>query len=189
MGWKLVNDPTLPKGVYSAPAPPPPPPPPPPPSPPPQQQQQVALGGLALPLTAPSTSLRHLWIDGVRAVRTRRNATIALPGMALDVPLPPPPPSPSAGCTVSLTKQESKVKCTAGESYGCTGNATSSTSVWVAGGCRGQFMCNGGGASHRALECASDGEKKATCPCNKQQQQQQQQEEHDRANCAACSYV
>ena len=129
-GWKLANDPALPKGVYSAPAPlmppgPPPPPPPPPPGPPPP---------------------------------------------------PSPPPSPGAGCTVSLTKQESKVKCTAGQSYGCTGNATSAA-VWVLGGCRGQFMCNGGGASHRSFECASDAARKATCPCNKQQQQQQQQQQ------------
>ena len=96
-----------------------------------------------------------------------------------DCPQPPPPPSPppppGAGCTVSLSKQESKVKCTAGQSYGCTGNATSAA-VWVLGGCRGQFMCNGGGASHRSLECASDAARKATCPCNKQQQQQVAQE-------------
>ena len=89
-------------------------------------------------------------------------------------PPPSPPPPPGAGCTVSLTKQESKVKCIAGQSYGCAGNATSAA-VWVLGGCRGQFMCNGGGASHRSLECASDAARKATCPCNKQQQQQQQQ--------------
>ena len=75
---------------------------------------------------------------------------------------------------MTLTKQESKVKCTAGQSYGCTGNATSAA-VWVLGSCRGQFMCNGGGASARSLECASDAARKATCPCNKQQQQQQQQ--------------
>ena len=86
----------------------------------------------------------------------------------------PSPPSPPSSCTVSLTKQESKQKCTAGQSYGCTGNATSAA-VWVLGGCRGQFMCNGGGASHCSLECASDAARKATCPCNKQQQQQQQQ--------------
>ena len=88
-------------------------------------------------------------------------------------PSPPPPPPPGAGCTVSLAKQDSKQKCTAGESYGCTGSTTSAA-VWVLGGCRGKFMCNCGGASHRSLECASDGERNATCPCNDKQQQQQQ---------------
>eukprot|EP01050_Picozoa_sp_SAG11_P005480 SAG11_NODE_387_length_9883_cov_9.365699_15_plen_722_part_00 len=55
-GWKLTGDPTLPTGVYSAPVP-------------------AALRG---------SSARHLFIDGVRAVRTRRNATTALPGLALE---------------------------------------------------------------------------------------------------------
>ena len=81
-------------------------------------------------------------------------------------PPPSPPPPPGAGCTVSLTRQESSAKCTAGESYGCTGNAISA-SVWVLAGCRGRFMCNDGGASHRALECASLGQNKSMCPCNK----------------------
>ena len=30
------------------------------------------------------SSARHLFVDGVRAVRTRRNATTALPGLALE---------------------------------------------------------------------------------------------------------
>ena len=55
-GWKLASDPTLPKAVYSAPAP-------------------AALR---------NTSARHLFVDGSRAVRTRRNATRVLPGLKLD---------------------------------------------------------------------------------------------------------
>jgi hypothetical protein len=55
-GWKLAGDPTLPKGVYAAPAP-------------------AGLRG---------SSARHMFVDGVRAVRTRRPATTALPGLALE---------------------------------------------------------------------------------------------------------
>ena len=55
-GWKLANDPTLPTNVYSAPAP-------------------AALRG---------TTARHFFVDGLRAVRTRQNASKALPGLALD---------------------------------------------------------------------------------------------------------
>eukprot|EP01048_Picozoa_sp_COSAG05_P027524 COSAG05_NODE_8070_length_739_cov_1.109375_1_plen_200_part_01 len=55
-GWKPVTDPSLPKGVYAAPAP-------------------AALR---------NTTARHLFVDDVRATRTRRNATTALPGLALE---------------------------------------------------------------------------------------------------------
>ena len=53
-GWKLAGDPTLPKNVYRAPAP-------------------AALRG---------KTARHLFVDGLRAVRTRQNASVL--GLALD---------------------------------------------------------------------------------------------------------
>eukprot|EP01047_Picozoa_sp_COSAG01_P039571 COSAG01_NODE_3278_length_6314_cov_2.240386_1_plen_851_part_00 len=55
-GWKPAGDPTLPKNIYSAPAP-------------------ARLRG---------SSARHLFVDGVRAVRTRQNASKALPGLTFE---------------------------------------------------------------------------------------------------------
>ena len=53
---------------------------------------------------------------------------------------PPPAPKP-AKCSVSLQKQISRSTCKLGSSFGCS--STDSYEMWVSGGCRGTFECNG----------------------------------------------
>ena len=64
----------------------------------------------------------------------------------------------SSSCTVSLMRQVSVAKCELGQTFGCF---NSNNSMWINGGCRGVFMCNGekdvqcesttGGTSHPNL--------------------------------------
>jgi len=67
---------------------------------------------------------------------------------------------PPVGCTVTCTTQISKRECLYGKTYGCF-NETQS--MWVAGGCRGTFTCDG----VQNVNCSSSGEKNTTCPCSK----------------------
>merc|ERR1711966_239957 len=43
-------------------------------------------------------------------------------------------------CSVELDTQISKTQCELGKTYGCS-NGTEK--MWIAGGCRGEFVCNG----------------------------------------------
>ena len=66
------------------------------------------------------------------------------------VPAPPGPP-----CSVSLDRQTSQAKCTANQTFGCSGNA-----MWTDAGCRGRFTCNG-----VETDCDVDGVGRHTCAC------------------------
>ena len=84
-------------------------------------------------------------------------------------PAPPPPPMP-AQCSVQLTQQQSKRKCvhqdklvgdgekSSDGSYGCT---SGTWDMWVDGGCRGVFECDG----VPGVACSSGGEHRVTCSC------------------------
>jgi hypothetical protein len=89
-------------------------------------------------------------------------------------PTPPPtPPTPApAHCSVSLTKQLSKRGCDHAPTrlrprrhsdkpgtFGCTDGTTT---MYVAGGCRGVFSCDG----VDGIECNSEGEEHITCNCS-----------------------
>lgn len=72
----------------------------------------------------------------------------AVPGDAVmgcgGTPPPPPPPAPPpkpATCTVSLTHQDSNHACTLNKTFGC--DPTDTAQMWVGGGCRGEFLCDG----------------------------------------------
>lgn len=65
------------------------------------------------------------------------------------------PPQPT--CSVSLTKQLSKATCKSGLTFGC---GADNSSVWIDGGCRGEFMCNGA-----PVTCNVNGTGVHTCQC------------------------
>ena len=64
-------------------------------------------------------------------------------------------------CTVSLQKQVSLTKCTAGPwgRFGCFANDT--RWMWAGEGCRGVFLCNG----HGNVSCGDGFGKKVACQC------------------------
>ncbi len=66
-------------------------------------------------------------------------------------------PAVSGPCNVSLVAEHSVSKCTLGASFGC--NDTTST-MWTAGGCRGEFSCDG-----YETVCDVDGEGTHVCAC------------------------
>ena len=68
---------------------------------------------------------------------------------------PPAPPAPR--CALSLVKQTSIAKCALGSTFGCDAD---NTTMWTAGGCRGQFLCNGANVT-----CDVDGAGQHECPC------------------------
>ena len=70
-------------------------------------------------------------------------------GPAPAPPTPPPAPKP-AKCTVSLKNQISRHGCRLGKTFGCS--STDTSEMWVSGGCRGTFECNG-----NLVDCGKDG--------------------------------
>ena len=48
-----------------------------------------------------------------------------------------------SGCTVGLTKQISGTKCELNKNFGCEPGGGGNFSMWVGGGCRGVFECEG----------------------------------------------
>ena len=70
----------------------------------------------------------------------------------------PPPPAPAGGCAVRLVNQLSRAQCTLGATFGCSdANAT----MWTAGGCRGNFVCDG-----VAVACDVNGTGTHSCSCS-----------------------
>ena len=66
--------------------------------------------------------------------------------------------SGAAGCTVSLTQQISSTKCIFNTNFGCN---TANKTMWIKGGCRGKFSCDG-----QQMECWSvDKQTTRECPC------------------------
>ena len=64
----------------------------------------------------------------------------------------------SADCTVSLTQQISSTACVLGKNFGCNG---ANKTMWIRGGCRGKFTCDG-----QPMECWSvDMHSTAECAC------------------------
>uniref|UniRef100_A0A7S3TRG3 Uncharacterized protein n=1 Tax=Emiliania huxleyi TaxID=2903 RepID=A0A7S3TRG3_EMIHU len=45
-------------------------------------------------------------------------------------------------CVTSLRRQHSLSRCAPGRTFGCHGDSAKAK-VWISGGCRGTFMCNG----------------------------------------------
>ena len=58
---------------------------------------------------------------------------------------------------LTLARQLSTAKCEAGVTFGCLAGFRE---MYVAGGCRGEFRCNGG-----EILCASEADGNTTCPC------------------------
>ena len=75
------------------------------------------------------------------------------------------------GCTVELTQQTSQAPCQLGKTFGCYGTPNiSEASVWITGGCRGEFLCDGHApSSHYCTATQSHGPlgstKRFLCPC------------------------
>eukprot|EP01052_Picozoa_sp_SAG31_P042972 SAG31_NODE_7004_length_1822_cov_1.899013_1_plen_331_part_00 len=103
---------------------------------------------------------------------------ITAPIMNCSAAAPPPtpgPPPPEAGCHITLTQQLSQAPCVAKETFDCYGGTDPiHASLWLSGGCRGEFVCGGGGAAagpRAPLRCtnASHGPLHSTkrywCPC------------------------
>jgi len=70
------------------------------------------------------------------------------------VPPPSPTPTPEPGC--SLVEQESSASCELGKTFGCD-----SGHVWISGGCRGKFTCDG-----NSVECNVKNTDHYECPCS-----------------------
>lgn len=67
-------------------------------------------------------------------------------------------PIPSGSCqNLTLTKQLSTAKCEVDVTFGCVAGFGA---MYAAGGCRGEFRCNG-----EKVLCASMRDTNTTCPC------------------------